>query len=116
MSNTSISIGKHLEAFTNAQVKSGRYGSVSEVIRAGLRILEEHETRKEALRAALAEGETSGTADYSLTKLIEDIDKQQATSENPKIKACDRTESDVGADMVVCPKGRTHRFARTFKR
>ena len=26
-----------------------------------------------------------------------------ASSENPKIKACDRTESDVGADMIVCP-------------
>jgi len=37
-----------------------------------------------------------------------------ATSENPEIKACDRTESDVGAEMIVCPKGRTHRFARTL--
>ena len=40
----------------------------------------------------------------------------KATSENPKIKACDRTESNVGADMIVRPKGRTQGFARTFHR
>jgi len=38
-----------------------------------------------------------------------------ATPENPKIKACVRPESDVGADMIVCPKVRTHRFDRTFQ-
>ena len=75
MSNTSITLGKHFETFTNAQVKSGRYGSVSEVIRAGLRILEEHEIKKEALRIALIEGENSGKADYSLDKLSKELDK-----------------------------------------
>ena len=60
MSNTSITLGKHFEDFANEQVKSGRYGSVSEVIRAGLRILEEHEAKIEALRSALIEGENSG--------------------------------------------------------
>lgn len=75
MGNTSITLGSHFESFANAQVKSGRYGSVSEVIRAGLRILEEHETKVEALRMALIEGENSGEAEYSLDKLMQELDK-----------------------------------------
>ena len=75
MSNTSITLGERFESFTNAQVKSGRYGSVSEVIRAGLRILEERETKLETLRTALAEGEASGKADYSIAQLIAELDK-----------------------------------------
>ena len=71
MNNTSITLGKHFEAFANAQVQSGRYASVSEVIRAGLRVLEERETRIEALRTALIEGENSGVANYSLDALAE---------------------------------------------
>ena len=75
MSNTGISLGKHFEAFANAQVQSGRYGSVSEVIRAGLRILEEREAKVEALRIALIEGEASGISEYSLDMLAEEVDK-----------------------------------------
>lgn len=58
--NTSVSLGDHLADFVDRQVAGGRYGSVSDVVRAGLRLLEEHEAKLEALRAALAEGETSG--------------------------------------------------------
>ena len=74
MRNTSITLGERFEAFANKQVQSGRYGSVSEVIRAGLRILEEHETKAEVLRLALIEGENSGKADYSLDKLAKELD------------------------------------------
>jgi antitoxin ParD1/3/4 len=57
--NTSITIGDHFADFIERQVEHGRYGSASDVVRAGLRLLEEHEMRLEALRAALIEGEQS---------------------------------------------------------
>lgn len=60
--NTSISIGTELSDFVAGQVQSGRYGSASEVVRAGLRLLEEHEEKRRALRAALEAGEQSGPA------------------------------------------------------
>jgi len=60
--NTSISLGDHFEGFISEQIESGRYGSVSEVIRASLRLLEEREGKIGALRHALIEGENSGDA------------------------------------------------------
>jgi antitoxin ParD1/3/4 len=58
--NTSISLGDRFTSFIEAQVAEGRYASASDVVRAGLRLLEEHEAKLAALRAALVEGETSG--------------------------------------------------------
>jgi antitoxin ParD1/3/4 len=58
--NTSISLDDHFAEFLAREVASGRYRSASEVIRAGLRLLEDRETELAALRAALAEGEASG--------------------------------------------------------
>lgn len=58
--NTSISLDDHFVEFLAREVASGRYRSASEVIRTGLRLLEERETELAALRAALAEGEASG--------------------------------------------------------
>lgn len=61
--NTSISLGDHFASFIDQQVQGGRYGTASDVVRAGLRLLEEHEARLQALRAALVEGEQSGPAE-----------------------------------------------------
>jgi len=58
--NTSISLGNHFEDFVNGQVGTGRFNNASEVIRAGLRLLEERERKIEALRQAIIEGEQSG--------------------------------------------------------
>ena len=61
--NTSISLGDHFSVFVDRQIAAGRYGSASEVVRAGLRLLEEHEIKLAALRAALIEGEQSGPSE-----------------------------------------------------
>lgn len=63
--NTSITLGSPFEDFVAAQLESGRYRSAREVARAGLRLLEDAETRMHRLRHLLAEGEKSGFADYS---------------------------------------------------
>jgi antitoxin ParD1/3/4 len=60
--NTSVVIGDHFAEFIERQISDGRYGSASDVVRAGLRLLEEREMRIEALRAALIEGEQSGAS------------------------------------------------------
>ena len=61
--NTSISLGDHFADFVDEQVAQGRYSSASEVVRAGLRLLEEREASLQALRAALIEGERSGASE-----------------------------------------------------
>ncbi len=61
--NTSVAIGSHFQRFIERQVKQGRFGSASEAIRAGLRLLEEHEAKFEALRLTVQEGVDSGPAE-----------------------------------------------------
>jgi len=58
--NTSIYLGDHFETFMTKEIDSGRYKSASEIVRAGLRLLESEEKKLEILRSALVEGEKSG--------------------------------------------------------
>jgi antitoxin ParD1/3/4 len=58
--NTSVSLGDHFAEFIQEQVARGRFSSASDVVRAGLRLLEEREARLLTLQAALVEGERSG--------------------------------------------------------
>ena len=74
--NTSVTLGEHFEKFLAQQIETGRYGSASEAIRAGLRLLEEREVKLEALRHALIEGEQSGTADYSLQNILDELERE----------------------------------------
>lgn len=60
--NTSVSLGDHFAAFIDAQVEAGRYNSASDVVRAGLRLLEEREAAVRALQEALIAGEQSGSS------------------------------------------------------
>lgn len=60
--NTSISLGNHFEEFVDDKVSTGRFKNASEVIRAGLRLLEEEEAKIAALKIAISEGIESGVA------------------------------------------------------
>lgn len=60
--NTSISLGNHFEDFIESAISKGRFNNASEVVRAGLRLLEEEENRIMVLRNAIQEGIESGRA------------------------------------------------------
>ena len=77
--NTSVTLGDHFDGFITNQVKSGRYGSASEVVRAGLRVLEDKESKLNALRQMLADGEESGVAEYSFNTFIAELDEESGT-------------------------------------
>lgn len=58
--NTSISLGNHFDDFVQGRITTGRFKNASEVVRAGLRLLEEEESKLIALRKAVQEGIDSG--------------------------------------------------------
>jgi antitoxin ParD1/3/4 len=60
MRNTSVSLDESFTDFIDAQVRAGRYGSAGDVVKAGLRLLEEHDLKLKALQEALVAGEESG--------------------------------------------------------
>ncbi|EAZ99033.1 type II toxin-antitoxin system ParD family antitoxin [Marinobacter sp. ELB17] len=74
--NTSITLGQHFDAFITEQIKNGRYSSTSEIVRAGLRLLEVSETRLTTLRKMLKDGEDSGFEDYSYDSFIRELDSE----------------------------------------
>ena len=78
--NTSISLGEHFNSFIDTQLSSGRFNSTSEVVRAGLRLLEDNETMLAELRQRLSEGEEQANrgefVNYSLDGLIAEMDAE----------------------------------------
>jgi len=70
--NTSILLGEYFENFIDAQVKSGKYTSASEVIRTALRLFEQEENKTKALVNELKAGEKS--------KIISDFDRKKGLS------------------------------------
>ena len=72
--NTSISLGNYFDQFVQSRIKEGRFKNVSEVIRAGLRLLEEEESKVITLRKAIQEGVDSGIAyDFDPKKHLESL-------------------------------------------
>ncbi len=72
--NTSISLGSYFDRFVQGRISVGRYKNASEVIRAGLRLLEEEENRMIALRDAIQEGIESGIAhDFNPEKHLQNL-------------------------------------------
>ena len=63
MRTTSVALGNYFENFVRMKVEQGRYNNASEVIRAGLRLLEEKESQLQELRLAISEGLESGIAE-----------------------------------------------------
>jgi antitoxin ParD1/3/4 len=63
--NTSVSLGDHFESFVDKSIADGRYSNASEVIRAGLRLLEEEESRLSALKQAIQEGLDTGFTSFN---------------------------------------------------
>jgi len=72
--NTSISLGNHFEHFIQSSVNNGRFNNASEVVRAGLRLLEEEENRIINLRKAIQDGIDSGiNKDFEPKKFLESL-------------------------------------------
>ncbi len=72
--NTSISLGNHFENFVDTRISAGRFKNASEVIRAGLRLLEEEETKILALKKAIDDGIESGLAKkFNAKKHLENL-------------------------------------------
>jgi antitoxin ParD1/3/4 len=67
--NTSISLGNYFDNFVKGRISAGRFNNASEVIRAGLRLLEEEENKVIALKDAIQEGIESG--------IVEDFDPEK---------------------------------------
>ncbi len=69
---TSVNLGDHFGNMIDKWMKKGRYGSASEALRAGLRLLEEQETKFERLQQALEEGEKSGESKISFQEIVKE--------------------------------------------
>ena len=77
--NTSILLGNHFENFIKEEVKSGRYSSVSEVIRSALRLLENEEKKERELIKALEIGEQSGFVEnFDPKENLEDLQRRHS--------------------------------------
>jgi antitoxin ParD1/3/4 len=78
--NTSISLGDHFENFVDNRIATGRFKNASEVIRAGLRLLEDEENRVIALQKAINEGIQSGPArNFDATKHLQKLKRNKKT-------------------------------------
>lgn len=77
--NTSVSLGNHFENFVDHSISKGRFKNASEVIRAGLRLLEDEENRINFLKNALHEGmESSFATDFNPAEHLNSLKKKRS--------------------------------------
>jgi len=75
--NTSILLGDYFDNFIKHQIKSGKYSSVSEVVRTALRMFEHEESKKTELIKELKKGEESGfIKDFDRTSFLENLHQE----------------------------------------
>lgn len=87
MKNTSISLGSYFDQFVNNQVSSGRYKNVSEVIRAGLRLLENEESKAIALKATIQKGlDSLRVEDFDFKENLKALKRQKAKNDQSYIE------------------------------
>ena len=78
----SVTINDYFAEFIEQQVAQGRYESANDVVVAGLRLLEQHEAKFQALRAALIEGEQSGPGmPFDIEEFLEEMHRTRSASE-----------------------------------
>lgn len=75
---TTVSMGEQLDSFVQRMIESGRYGNASEVVRSGLRLLENQEANDAALRKLVMAGLESGESELTL----KEIANQQKSKHN----------------------------------
>ena len=80
--NTSILLGDYFDKFINEQIKSGRFSSTSEVIRAALRMFEHEESKKTRLITELKKGEASGLVEnFDRKAFLKNLNKKHAQND-----------------------------------
>jgi antitoxin ParD1/3/4 len=78
----SVTLGDRTAAFIERQIAEGRYQSESEVVQAGLTLLEEREKKLEALRQALVDGEQSGPGEnFDIQEFLAEVKRHRASPE-----------------------------------
>lgn len=81
-----VSLGARWEEFVEAIVKEGRYSSASEVVREGLRLVEEREAKLKDLRATI-EASLADPRRYTMDEVMEHVEKELAAWEATKAAA-----------------------------
>lgn len=71
-----LMLEQHYSDFIERQIETGQYSDITDVICAGLTLLENNEDKLNTLQALLEEGEQSGTSDYSYASFLSEINNQ----------------------------------------